>query len=53
MLAAYESPEHKEFRFRTAWSLHNAATDVMKRQSAARQVEGLKALTDVLGGSSN
>jgi hypothetical protein len=48
VLNAYENPEHREFRPRTAWSLMNAGTEVMKRQSPARQVEGLKALTDVL-----
>ncbi len=51
VLDAYESPEHCEFRPRSAWSLYNSASEIMKKQSPARQVEGLKALTDVLVGA--
>ena len=53
VLAEFESPSHKDFKPRTAWSLMNSATEVMKRQSPARQVEGLKALTEVLVGSAS
>lgn len=53
MLDAYESPEHPEFRQRTSWSLYNSATEIMKRQNPSRQIEGLKALSDVLVGSPN
>ncbi len=53
VLDAYESPDHREFRPRTAWSLYNSATEVMKRQSPARQVEGLKALGSALIGGVN
>jgi hypothetical protein len=44
----YEKPRHAEFKDRTAWSLYQASTETMKAQSAARQVDGLKALTQVL-----
>ncbi len=53
VLDAYESPEHSEFKPRTSWSLYNRATEVMKRQSPGRQIEGLKALSDALVGSAN
>ena len=47
VVRAYEEPEHREFKPRTGWSLYNACTSVMKRQSPARQVDGLKALSSV------
>ena len=53
VLDTYESPEHREFRPRTAWSLYNSASEVMKKQSPARQVEGFKALGSVLVDSPN
>lgn len=53
VLDEYESPSHREFKPRTAWSLYNAATQIMKRQSPARQVEGFRALGSVLLGSVN
>ena len=45
---AYDHPEHSDFVGRNAWSLYNAATGRMKSQSPARQVEGFKALGEVL-----
>jgi len=44
----FENPRHPEFRDRTAWSLYQAATEIMKKQSPARQTEGFKALNTVL-----
>lgn len=48
VMAEYEKPTHKDFEPRNLWSLYNAATEVMKAQSPARQVQGFKALTAVL-----
>lgn len=44
----FENPQHEAFRERTAWSLYNACTERMKAQSPARQVDGFKALNQVL-----
>ena len=44
----YENPKHEAFKERTAWSLYNACTERMKFQSPGRQVEGFKALNQVL-----
>ncbi|GMV82507.1 MAG: hypothetical protein AMXMBFR7_36910 [Planctomycetota bacterium] len=44
----FENPRHPEFRERNAWTLYQSATEVMKRQSPARQVDGFKALNSVL-----
>ena len=44
----FENPRHAEFKERTAWTMYNAATEIAKRQSPARQVEGFKALNSVL-----
>ncbi len=49
----YEAPQHREFKPRTAYSLYNAATQIMKKQSPARQVDGMKALSSVLIDSVN
>ena len=49
----YLNPRHDEFRERTAWSLYNSATEIMKRQSPARQVEGFKALNSVILAAAN
>jgi len=48
VVAEFESPRHPEFAGRTGWSLYQAATEVMKKQSPARQVDGFKALNRVL-----
>ena len=45
VLKEWDEPRHPEFRGRTAWTLHQAATEVMKGQGPARQVEGFKALS--------
>jgi hypothetical protein len=44
----FEQPRHPEFSERNAWSLYQSCTEIMKRQSPARQVEGFKALNTVL-----
>ena len=51
--AEWESPRHEEFRERNAWCLYQACTEVMKKQSPARQLEGLRALNAVLAASNN
>ncbi len=48
IVETFENPRHEAFKDRTAWSLHNACTEIMKRQSPARQVDGLKSLNGVL-----
>lgn len=48
VLQEYEQPKHSDFSERNAWSLYNAATERMKLQSPARQVDGLKALTSTI-----
>jgi hypothetical protein len=44
----WREPSHADFRPRTGWSLYNAHTEVMKRQSLSRQQTGFKALNEVL-----
>ncbi|MCW8129361.1 MAG: DUF932 domain-containing protein [Planctomycetota bacterium] len=44
----FENPRHPEFRERNAWTLYQSVTEIMKRQSPARQVDGFKALNAVL-----
>ena len=44
----FENPQHEEFRERSGWSLYQAASEVMKKQSPARQLDGFKALNCVL-----
>jgi hypothetical protein len=41
----WEEPRHAEFAEPTAWSLYQAASETMKAQSPARQVDGFKALS--------
>lgn len=48
VVAEFENPRHPEFAGRTGWSLYQAATELMKKQSPARQVDGFKALNRVL-----
>lgn len=48
VVAEFEHPRHPEFAGRTGWSLYQAATELMKKQSPARQVDGFKALNRVL-----
>ncbi len=44
----FENPRHPEFKEPTAWNLYQSATEIMKAQSPARQVEGFKSLNTVL-----
>lgn len=44
----FENPRHEEFKDHNAWSLYQSCTEIMKRQSPARQVDGFKALNSVL-----
>lgn len=44
----WQKPAHDDFRPRTSWSLYNCATEIMKSQSPARQVEGFRSLNRVL-----
>ena len=48
IVTEFENPKHEAFKERTAWSLYNACTERMKVQSPGRQVEGFKALNQVL-----
>ena len=48
IVGEFENPRHEAFKERTAWSLYNACTERMKAQSASRQVDGFKALNQVL-----
>jgi hypothetical protein len=43
----WREPSHEEFQPRNAWSLYNAHTEVMKKQSTTRQGEGFRALNEV------
>jgi hypothetical protein len=53
IVAEFENPQHEAFKERTAWSLYNACTERMKAQSPGRQVDGFKALNQVLVGELN
>jgi len=44
----FEAPRHEEFREKNAWCLYQSATEIMKSQSPARQVEGFKFLNQLL-----
>jgi hypothetical protein len=44
----FENPRHSEFADKSAWALYQCATEVMKAQSPARQVDGFKALNQIL-----
>lgn len=48
IVGEFENPRHEAFKERTAWSLYNACTERMKAQSPGRQVDGYKALNQVL-----
>ena len=49
----FENPCHAEFRERNAWNLYQDCTQIMKGQSPARQIEGFKALNQVLTAALN
>lgn len=40
VLAAWKEPKHEEFRSRSAWSLFNAFTEVLKSSGPRSQMEG-------------
>lgn len=44
----YEEPAHADFKPRNRWSLYNACTEVMKKQSPARQADGFRGLNRAL-----
>ncbi|MEI6233316.1 MAG: DUF932 domain-containing protein [Planctomycetota bacterium] len=44
----FENPRHAEFKERNVWNLYQSATETMKRQSPARQLDGFKALNATL-----
>ena len=48
IVCEWESPKHDDFSDRNAWSLYQACTEVMKKQSPARQLDGFRALNAVL-----
>jgi len=50
VLEEFERPSHPEFEGRSAWSLYNAATGRMQKQSPARQTDGFRALNKVMLG---
>ncbi len=53
IVAEFENPQHEAFKDRTVWSLYNACTERMKAQSPGRQVDGFKALNQILVGELN
>lgn len=48
VMEEFEDPHHPEFGDRSAWTLYQAASETMKAQSPARQVDGFKALSRTL-----
>ena len=48
MVHEFENPRHPEFGDRSGWALYQSATEIMKSQSPSRQVDGFKALNQVL-----
>jgi hypothetical protein len=46
---AYFKPPHAEFQPRTAWSLHNAFTEVMKGMFLNRRMEATQRIGEMLG----
>jgi len=48
VIEAWESPTHKEFQPRTAWSLFNAFTEVQKESCPRAQIEGSLRLTSLI-----
>ena len=49
----FENPRHVEFAEKNGWALYQSATEVMKGQSPPRQVDGFKALNQVLTAAFN
>jgi len=50
VLSAWEEPTHEEFAPRTAWSLVNVFTEVLKGVSPRAQMEGSLRLSAVVRG---
>ena len=48
VIREFECPRHPEFTDKSGWALYQASTEIMKGQSPARQVDGFKALNQVL-----
>jgi hypothetical protein len=48
ILEAWETPQYPEFTPRTAWSLYNAFTEVVKCRSPRAQIEDTLRLTQVV-----
>lgn len=46
---AYFNPPHKEFEARTAWSLHNAFSEVAKDMSLNRRMEAMQEIGKLFG----
>jgi len=44
----YEHPQHEEFCGRSAWTLYNAVSEVLKRQNPARQMRSLDRFRQLL-----
>jgi hypothetical protein len=49
----FENPRHPEFSEKNGWNLYPSCTEVMKPQSPSRQVDGFKALNQVLAAGFN
>ena len=47
ILEAWDEPKHREFEPRTAWSLFNAFTEVLKGGPPRQQMEGSLKLTSL------
>ena len=53
VIREFECPRHVEFKERNAWHLYQGCTEIMKAQSPSRQVDGFKALNQVLAAALN
>lgn len=47
VIEAWEKPRHEEFTLRTAWSLYNAFTEILKSRSPRAQMENTLRLTSL------
>ncbi|MEI6234002.1 MAG: DUF932 domain-containing protein [Planctomycetota bacterium] len=53
VIQEFENPRHDEFKEKNAWCLYQSSTEIMKSQSPARQVDGFRALNQVLTAALN
>ena len=53
VIREFECPRHPEFGDKSGWALYQSATEIMKAQSPSRQVDGFKALNQVLTAAMN